>query len=74
MSNWASPGWPLQTWWTGNLRGFHTKRLSGDPQPSREDRALTTRLYQAGKLLGIQVLDHIIVGEEGKYFSLANEG
>ena len=35
---------------------------SGDPQPSREDRALTTRLGEAGRLLGIQVLDHIIVG------------
>ena len=27
MSNLAGLGWPLQTWWTGNLRGFHTKRL-----------------------------------------------
>jgi DNA repair protein RadC len=34
---------------------------------------LTTRLVQAGKLLGIEVLDHIIVGE-GKYFSFADEG
>jgi len=33
---------------------------SGDPQPSREDRTLTTRLVDAGKLLGIQVLDHIL--------------
>ena len=46
---------------------------SGDPQPSREDRALTTRLYQAGKLLGIQVLDHIIMGLNS-YFSFADEG
>ena len=28
MSNLAGLGWPLQTWWTGNLRGFHTKRLT----------------------------------------------
>ena len=28
MSNLAGPGWPLQTWWPGNLIGFHTKRLS----------------------------------------------
>ena len=28
MSNLAGPGWPLQTWWTGNLRGFHTKRYN----------------------------------------------
>jgi DNA repair protein RadC len=47
---------------------------SGDCQPSREDRALTTRLVEAGKLLGIAVLDHIIVGGEGRYFSFADEG
>src|SRR5262249_30719327 len=47
---------------------------SGDVHPSREDRALTTRLYQAGKLLGINLLDHIIVGEDGTYFSFADEG
>ena len=46
---------------------------SGCPLPSQEDRALTVRLVQAGKLLGIDVLDHIIVGE-GKYFSFADEG
>ena len=46
---------------------------SGDVQPSREDRALTTRLYEAGKLLGIQVLDHIIIGHNN-YFSFADEG
>ena len=46
---------------------------SGDPLPSQEDRAITARLVQAGKLLGIDVLDHIIVGD-GKYFSFADEG
>jgi DNA repair protein RadC len=34
---------------------------SGAPQPSQEDRALTKRLVDAGKLLGINVLDHIIL-------------
>ncbi len=47
---------------------------SGDPQPSREDRAMTTRLVEAGKLLGITVLDHVIIGGNGKYFSFADEG
>src|SRR5215467_3913458 len=47
---------------------------SGDCQPSREDRALTTRLVEAGKLLGIVVLDHIIIGGESKYFSFGDEG
>jgi DNA repair protein RadC len=46
---------------------------SGDCQPSREDRALTQRLVEAGKLLGISVLDHIIIGGEGRYFSFADE-
>lgn len=47
---------------------------SGDPLPSQEDRALTARLVQAGKLLGIEVLDHIIVGDgSGKYFSFMDE-
>ena len=45
-----------------------------DCQPSREDRALTQRLVEGGKLLGISVLDHIIIGGEGKYFSFADEG
>jgi DNA repair protein RadC len=46
---------------------------SGDVQPSREDRATTKRLVDAGKLLGIEVLDHIIIGREGVYFSFADE-
>lgn len=47
---------------------------SGDPQPSREDRAITQRLAEAGKLLGINVVDHIIIGGAGTYFSFADEG
>ena len=35
---------------------------SGDPTPSREDYAVTDRLLQAGRLLGIDVLDHIVLG------------
>jgi DNA repair protein RadC len=41
---------------------------SGDPSPSAEDRAVTERLYGAGELLGISVIDHVIVAAEG-YFS-----
>ena len=45
------------------------------PQPSQEDRALTKRLVDAGKLLGINVLDHIILGDGTEtYFSFADEG
>lgn len=46
---------------------------SGDPQPSKEDQELTDRLVKAGQLLGIQVLDHIIVGRD-TYMSFADEG
>ena len=46
---------------------------SGDTEPSREDFDLTTRLYRAGELLGIPLLDHLIVGR-GVYLSLADVG
>jgi DNA repair protein RadC len=46
---------------------------SGDPQPSHEDRELTERLVAAGELLGIQVLDHLIIGD-GRYVSFADHG
>ncbi len=46
---------------------------SGDPTPSAEDRAVTRRLCEAGEILGIPVLDHIIIGD-GRYVSLKEMG
>lgn len=46
---------------------------SGDPAPSREDREVTQRLIHAGKLLGIEVLDHVVVGR-GRYVSFRERG
>ena len=46
---------------------------SGDPSPSREDIMVTEKLVDGGKLLGIDVLDHIIIGD-GRYVSLKDEG
>jgi DNA repair protein RadC len=46
---------------------------SGDPTPSREDLEITTRLREAGELLGLRVLDHIIVGND-TYLSFADRG
>ena len=46
---------------------------SGDPEPSMEDIALTERLVSVGKLMGIKVLDHIIIGD-GEYYSFAGVG
>ena len=45
---------------------------SGDPRPSPEDVVFTRAVVQAGKLLDIKVLDHIIFGH-GKYTSLKKE-
>lgn len=46
---------------------------SGDPEPSREDLAITARLKQVGELLGIPVLDHVILGEQS-FVSLKERG
>lgn len=46
---------------------------SGDPTPSPEDIELTRKLVEAGKMLDIAVLDHVIVGE-GKYVSMKEKG
>lgn len=45
---------------------------SGDPTPSREDINVTMRLAEAGRILGIRVLDHIIIGD-GTYVSFKQE-
>ncbi len=44
---------------------------SGDPEPSLEDKSFTDSLVEAGKILNIKVLDHIIIGDN-KYFSFAD--
>ena len=45
---------------------------SGDPSPSAEDRAVTARLRDAGELLGIPMLDHVVLGT-ARYYSFASE-
>ena len=47
---------------------------SGDPTPSQEDRQLTRRLKDCGALLGIPILDHLIIGDDGRYTSFADRG
>ena len=43
---------------------------SGDPSPSAEDAAVTRDLYDAGKLLDIELLDHLVIGQHGRFVSL----
>lgn len=45
---------------------------SGDPTPSDDDRRITDRLRQVGQLIGIEVLDHVVVGDR-RFYSFADE-
>ena len=47
---------------------------SGSTTPSREDLQLTERLRDASELMGIKLLDHIVLGDEGRYYSLKEHG
>lgn len=46
---------------------------SGDPTPSRQDVLLTRRMKEAGDLIGIELSDHIIIGDQ-RYYSFREEG
>lgn len=52
---------------------FHN-HPSGDPTPSKEDLTITKRLVEAGDIMGIKLYDHVIVGENGLYVSVREEG
>ena len=47
---------------------------TGDPTPTREDSAVTENVRQAGNLLGVNLLDHIVIGDNGNYYSYSQEG
>lgn len=47
---------------------FHN-HPSGDPEPAQEDINITERIKEAGKILGIELLDHIIIGSENRFIS-----
>jgi DNA repair protein RadC len=47
---------------------------SGDPTPSQDDARLTLRLAQAADILDMPLLDHLIVGGDGRYFSFRTAG
>ncbi|VAX23975.1 UPF0758 family protein [hydrothermal vent metagenome] len=50
---------------------FTHNHPSGDPEPSNEDIALTRRLVNAGNIMGIRVVDHLIIGDN-RYYSFAD--
>lgn len=47
---------------------------SGDPTPSQEDKRVTERLSEAGKILAIELLDHLVIGEAGTFRSIREMG
>ena len=55
-----------------SIMAFHN-HPSGETTPSQQDIQLTHRLYEAGELLGIKLLDHLIIGD-GTFTSLKEKG
>lgn len=47
---------------------------SGDPSPSTEDRIVEEKLSDAGELLGVPIMDFLIIGEDGRYWSARDGG
>ncbi len=47
---------------------------SGDPQPSDADKRFTDDLSSAAKSLGLRLIDHLIIGRNGRYYSFVDEG
>ena len=56
-----------RSWWRFTI-------TVGDPLPSVADRMMTRRLFEAGEVVGIALMDHIILGGGGKFFSFRTEG
>ena len=57
---------------SASIMAFHN-HPSGETTPSQQDIQLTNRLYEAGELLGIKLLDHLIIGD-GTFTSLKEKG
>jgi DNA repair protein RadC len=47
---------------------------SGEPAPSQEDQEITRRLKETGDMLGIRVLDHVVLGDNERFFSFSDRG
>jgi DNA repair protein RadC len=53
---------------------IYHNHISGDCTPSNEDISVTKRLIEAGELLGIPLLDHVIIGDGNSYLSIREDG
>ena len=52
---------------------IHGNHPGGDIKPSPQDKSFTKELHDAGKLMDVKLIDHVIVGND-EYFSFADEG
>ena len=68
----AEPRLILQTGLLLNAAGFILahNHPSGDPSPSAEDLAFTRRMADAGDVVGVRMIDHLVIGDGGRYQSL----
>ena len=57
----------------GGESGSNAGESSGDPSPSAEDQRVTQRLVEAGEIVGIRVVDHVVVAEGGFYSFQEND-
>lgn len=57
---------------TGIILGHN--HPSGDPSPSSSDRVVTDKLLNAAQLLGVRLLDHVVLGADGRYESFSDKG
>ena len=66
----------LQTALLLNAAGFFLahNHPSGDPSPSAEDLSFTRRMANAGEVVGVRLIDHLIIGGEGRWTSLKDRG
>ena len=64
--------------WSKNALRYAACGITGDPSPSEADLRLTRRLLEAGKILMLQLMDHVIVGRpvagRSDYFSFKEAG
>ncbi|GAJ04953.1 unnamed protein product [marine sediment metagenome] len=47
---------------------------TGDPEPSISDRLITKQISVGSRVIGIRLLDHVVLGDYGRYFSFADDG
>ena len=59
--------------WSAAAIIFVHNHPSGDPTPSKEDIEITRRLREAGEMMGVRVLDHVIIGK-GRFVSFVDDG